>query len=132
MRNLNKTTYLFALLTLALSFTSCKKDKEDPTITVSTPAAQSVHLYENEVHIDATFEDDQGLKSYTVMVGDADGTMLTAFDFMETGTISGLTYNFHDHFSVPTDGPMMAWIYFTVVDAEDKSITKKWMLHFEE
>lgn len=117
---------------MALTTTSCKKDKEDPTITVNTPAEHSHHSWGATVHVEATFADDQGLKNYTVMIGDADGNHNHDFDFMKSGEISGASYDFHDHFDVPTDAPMMAWVHFTVTDQEDKTATMKWMLHFDE
>lgn len=120
------------LLTLFFSFTSCKKDKEDPTITIETPAEHSVHKWGDQVHVEATFEDDRGLKNYHVLLGDANGNHLHSFDFENSGTISGLTYDFHEHFTVPDSAEMMAWLYFTVTDEENKTGTQKWMLHFEE
>ena len=132
MKYSKKITVILAILTLSLAITSCKKDKESPTITISTPAQHSIHNWGSEVHISATFADDRGLKNYTVMVGDEDGNHNSAFDFMETGTTTELTFAFHEHFVVPNEAPMMAWIHFTVTDAEEKTTTMKWMLHFEE
>ncbi len=119
-------------MTLTISTNSCKKDKEDPTISVETPEQHSIHNWGTEVHITADFADDQGLKDYTIMVVDADGNHSMAFDFMRTGTVSELTYDFHDHFDVPDSAPEMAWVQFVVTDAENKTTTLDWMLHFEE
>lgn len=128
----NNTLTLITILTIAFIFTSCKKDKEDPTITISSPADHSEYHWGDMVHIEAKFEDDQALKNYTVMVGDADGNHLDAIDFMESGSVDNATYDFHEHFEVPADAPMMAWVYFEVTDAEGKTATMKRMLHFEE
>lgn len=132
MKYYRKISVIIAIAALSFSITSCKKDKEDPTITVSTPEQHKHFNWGDEVHIEATFEDDRGLKGYTVMMVDADGNHQDDFDFMKTGTTSELTYDFHEHFTVPNDAPMMAWVKFTLTDAEDKAASSTWMLHFDE
>lgn len=132
MKTLKYITLSLAALTLSLTTTSCKKDKEDPTITVNTPAQHTTYNWGQEVHVDATFADDKGLKSYVVTVVDADGNHIHAFNFMETGETKEASYGFHEHFVVPTDAPEMAWVQFTVTDGEDKTAVVEWMLHFEE
>ncbi len=127
-----KISVIIAIAALSFTSTSCKKDKEDPTITVSTPEQHTHFNWGDEVHIEASFADDRGLKNYTVMMVDADGNHQDDFDFMKTGTTTELTYDFHDHFMVPDDAPMMAWVQFNVTDAEDKTATLTWMLHFDE
>lgn len=127
----NKLFVLLAIATLSFGTTSCKKDKEDPTITVNEPAQHTHFNWGDEVHLEATFADDRGLKNYTAMIGNEAGTMDNVINFMKTGTTTELTYDFHEHFVVPTDAPMMAWVHFTVTDAEDKTTTLKWMLHFD-
>ncbi|NOQ75008.1 MAG: DUF4625 domain-containing protein [Crocinitomix sp.] len=131
MKYSRKITVILAIAALSFTSTSCKKDKEDPTITVSTPAQHSHFNWGDEVHIEADFADDRGLKDYAVMMVDADGNHLSTIDFMKTGTTSELTYEFHEHFVVPDSAPMMAWVQFTVTDAEDKAATLEWMLHFD-
>lgn len=121
-----------ALAIVSIGLTSCKKDKEDPTISITTPAEHSTHNWGDEVHINATFADDRGLKSYEVMVGDEAGMHDHMFDFHKSGTAEGLSYDFHEHFMVPDSAMMMRWVHFTVTDAEDKTASQKWMLHFEE
>lgn len=120
------------ILTFGLSFSSCKKDKENPTITVESPTEHSEHKWGDQVHVEATFSDDRGLKKYSVIMGDTDGNHLHSFDFEKTGEISGKMYDFHEHFVVPNSAEMMAWLHFSVTDEEDKTTTKKWMLHFAE
>lgn len=127
-----KFNLLIVLACSSLALTSCKKDKEDPVITVEEPTEHSTHKWGTEVHIHADFTDDRGLKSYEVALGAEDGTHDHMFDFHKTGTIEGVEYNFHEHFMVPDSAMMMRWVHFTVTDAEDKVATKSWMLHFEE
>lgn len=115
-----------------VGFTSCKKDREAPIIQISTPAEHSDHKWGDEVHMMAKFTDDRGLKSYTVMVGDEMGGHDHQFNYMKTENISDLSYEFHGHFMVPDSCEMMRWIHFTVVDEDDKSTTKKWMVHFDK
>lgn len=128
----NKIFLMIAIVGFAATITSCKKDKEDPTITIETPAQHSEHAWGAEVHIKANFSDDRALKSYVVMVGDEAGTHDNMFDFMRAGDISGLSHDFHDHFVVPNNAAAMRWVHFTVTDEEGKVSTKKWMLHFVE
>ena len=126
-----KQSILFLGL-VCISFTSCNKDKENPVIEISTPAEHSDHKWGNAVHVTAKFTDDKGLKSYTVMVGDEMGMHDHQFNYMKTGDISDVSYEFHDHFMVPDSCEMMRWIHFTVTDEDGKSTEKKWMVHFEE
>lgn len=129
-----KTKSIFAIATMALavSFTSCKKDKEDPTITVTSPEEHKEHSMGTEVHVEATFTDDRDLKHYHVTVVDAatGGDHIHGFGFMDEGDISGTSYDYHGHFDVPAEAPMMAWISFEVEDAEGKTTTLTWMQHF--
>ena len=127
-----KSILLAALVVSTLVLTSCKKDKENPTITVTEPTEHSTHKWGAEVHIHADFEDDRGLKSYEVMVGDEAGTHDHMFDWHKMGTAEGVSHHFHEHFMVPDSAMSMRWVHFTVTDAEDKVTTKSWMLHFEE
>ncbi|MCG8575192.1 MAG: DUF4625 domain-containing protein [Flavobacteriales bacterium] len=129
-----KSIFAIAILALAATFTSCKKDKENPTITVETPAEHADTKWGETVHVNATFSDDRDLASYHVTVVDAatNGEHIHSFGFMEHGDISGTSYDFHSHFDVPTDAPEMAWISFEVTDAEGKVTELTWMQHFSE
>ncbi|MFT5821382.1 MAG: hypothetical protein ACI8ZM_002635 [Crocinitomix sp.] len=131
MKYYRKLAVMIAIAALSFTITSCKKDKENPTITVTIPAQHTHFNWGDEVHIEANFADDRGLKDYTVMLVDADGNHQHEFDFMKTGTTSELSFDFHDHFIVPNDAPLMAWVKFTVTDADDKTGTLTWMLHFD-
>lgn len=127
-----KRIKLFALMALSITVVSCKKDKEDPTITVTEPTEHSHFLWGEEVHIHATFEDDRGLKSYEAYMGDEDGNMDMSFGFHFSDDLEGVSYAFHEHFVVPDSAMMMRWVHLSVTDAEDKTATQKWMLHFDE
>lgn len=125
--------HFFTGLTIAVtSLISCKKDKENPVITIETPAEHSNHLWGSEVHLNATFTDDQGLKSYEVLLGNEAGDHDHMFDFHLMGDISGTSHALHEHFMVPDSAEMMRWLHFTVTDMEDKTTAKTWMLHFDE
>src|SRR5690606_4443364 len=106
--------FLFAALAVTVSLSSCKKDKEDPTITVNEPTEHSHHMWGETVHVEATFADDMGLKSYEVLLGDEAGNHDHMFDFDVSGTINGTEYDFHEHFVVPDSAEMMRYIHFTV------------------
>ena len=128
----NRKIIILTAILFATAFTSCKKDKEDPVITVSTPEEHTEHLWGAEVHINASFTDDRGLKNYEVLLGDESGSHDHDFDFEKTGDISGVSYDFHEHFVVPDSAMTMRWVHFSVTDMEDKTTTIKWMLHFAE
>jgi len=128
-----KNIFMFATIALlSTSILSCKKDKENPVITVSTPDNHTGFKWGDQVHVEAMFTDDRELKSYKVFVGDADGNHDHDISFMEEGTATEESYEFHEHFMVPDSAPGMAYIYFEVTDAEDKMTTEQIMLHFEE
>lgn len=131
MKFTSKLSVIIAIVTLAIGTTSCKKDKEAPTIIINEPAQHTHFNWGDEVHLEATFADDRGLNDYTVMLGNEAGTMDTTINFIKAGTTSEVTYEFHEYFVVPTGAPMMAWVHFTVTDAEEKTSTLKWMLHFD-
>lgn len=129
-----KTALYFAAAGVALltSLSSCKKDKENPEITINEPANHSEHLWGGEVHIEATFSDDRDLKSYHIYIGTEAGAETPEFtvDFAEN--ISGKSFDFHEHFIVPDSVESVYYLHFSVTDAEDKTTTDKLMLHFME
>ena len=128
-----KSIKIFAALAVfAITFTACKKDKENPVVTINEPAQHTHFKWGEEVHLDANITDDRDLKHLHVFVGDADGNHLHSFGFMIDEDISGESHHFHKHFTVPDSVPSMAWVYFQVKDAEEKQTEMKWMLHFEE
>ncbi|MFD1551662.1 hypothetical protein DNU06_02835 [Putridiphycobacter roseus] len=128
-----KNIFMFATIALlSTSIVSCNKDKENPTIVVSTPENHTTFKWGEEVHVEATFTDDTELKSYKVFVGDADGNHNHDIGFMEEGTTTETSYEFHEHFMIPDSVASMAYIYFEVTDAEEKTTTEQVMIHFEE
>jgi hypothetical protein len=121
----------FAAATI-LTLVSCKKDKENPTIVIAEPANHSDHLWGTEVHIEATFEDDQNLKSYHIHIGNEAGAHMSEFEVEFEGDITGKTYDFHEHFMVPDSIESVYYLHLEVTDAEGKSSEEKLMLHFME
>ena len=115
---------------LLVVVTSCKKDKESPSIVISEPANHSEHMMGSEIHIEAVFSDDRDLASYKVYIGTEEGALTPEFDVQYNGTISGKVYEFHEYFMVPTSIEMVYYLHFEVTDAEGKSTTEKVMLHF--
>jgi hypothetical protein len=112
--------------------TSCKKDKENPVITVSSPEEHSEHVWGSKFNISAQFSDDIELANYHVHIGDSSGEHTHEFDYEREGNISGFTYDFSGNITVPDSIGMMYWLHFEVMDAESKSTSKKVMLHFME
>lgn len=132
-KNKMKLFKIFAAIAVfTITFTSCKKDKENPVITVSKPEQHTNFKWGDKVHVSAAITDDRDLKHLHIFVGDMDGNHNHQFDFMSSTDISGESYDFHDHFEVPADAPDKAWIYFEAEDAEGKKTELKWMLHFSE
>ena len=119
---------MLALATLILS--GCKKDKEDPTITVTTPAEHAEFNKSDVVHLEVTFADDRDLASFTMMVGDMDGEHIDNFHLDDSGDLTGSSYDYHKMITIPDSVLVsMFYLHFTVTDAEGKTASKKHMLH---
>jgi len=121
---------LFAAVLSLLSLTACKKDKENPTIIIAEPINHSEHSIGSELHIEVSFEDDRELKSYHIHIGNEAGDHMPEFDLKFEGDITGKTYDFHEHFVIPTGISSVYYLHFEVTNAEGKSSTDKVMLHF--
>lgn len=119
-------------VTIILSLVSCKKDKENPTITIAEPINHSHLHWGDEVHIECTFADDRALASYHIHIGTELGTHTPEFDIEFSGDIDGKSYDFHEHFVAPDSIEMVYYLHFEVTDDEGKITTEKVMLHFEE
>jgi len=113
-----------------VAFVSCKKDKEDPTISINQPADMETYSSGDELHVEVVFEDDRALKSYDIHIGNETGVYDAEFGFQFAGDISGKTYSFHEHFIVPDSIEEAYYLHFQVTDEEGKSITEKRHLHF--
>lgn len=126
--------YLYSsaiVLALSLtSLTSCKKDKENPTITINTPSNHQEFTWGTELHIEATFEDDRELASYHVYIGNEAGEHAHEFELEFSGNITGDSFDFHEHYVIPNAIDMVYYLHFVVKDAEGKESTEKLMLHF--
>ena len=126
-----KSIFIIAIAFVAVSLTSCKKDKEDPTISVVEPDDHQHFIWGEEVHVEANFTDDQALKSYDVSIQDDAGNISTDFNFHYTGDLEGATGYFHEHAIVPDSCMSMGYVSFTISDMEDKTVTEKRMVHFD-
>ena len=125
-----KTLKLLSILLLSTILFSCNKDKNEPTITVAQPANHSNHSLGNMLHIEATFEDDVDLKSYSIFIGDVDGNHTHDFHYMTDSTISGTSYEFHEHTMIPDSlNSMEYYLHFNVTDAADKVTSEAIMIH---
>ncbi len=114
-----------------LGFSSCNKDKEDQTITLSTPAEHSHFDRGTMMHVEMKFADDQNLKSYDVEFANQDGSHNHNFHHSDSGSIDGSEYDFHTMIEVPSTAPDMLWLHVTVTDAEGKEVTDSFMYHFD-
>jgi hypothetical protein len=125
-----KTLKLFSILFVSISLLSCNKDKSGPTITVAQPANHSHHSLSGMLHIEATFEDDVDLKSYSIFIGDVEGNHTHDFHYMTDSTISGKSHEFHEHTMIPDSlNSMEYYIHFNVTDAADKVTSEAIMIH---
>ena len=115
---------------LSMGFTSCKKDKEDPTIDIIEPDDGATLAWGEEIHVELNFNDDRDLKHYSIMIGDAAGVLDTNFNFSYAEDISGTTHYFHEHAIVPDScSSTIIYIYYNVEDAEGKTAAKTLTLH---
>ena len=131
MKSTFKISALFILGLITL--TSCKKDKEDPTITITSPENHSEHHEGSSVNLKATFADDRDLASYEVMVGDVDGNHIHEFHFEDENEISGESYDYSSTLTFPDSLSLDAYyVHFMVTDAEGKTASDKLMLHVHQ
>lgn len=102
-----KTT-LFGLMAMGLLiFSSCskeEKDKEAPSITLTEPEEGEQYYIQSgdsvEIHFNATFTDNEALKSYKVDIHNAEGhshKAILSYDTIVMGTLSGTQYFIHEH-----------------------------------
>ena len=127
-----KTIYITSIIAMvAVGFTSCKKDKEDPVITVNTPANHSHFSWGETINATATFSDDRELANYHIHIADADGNHVSIWDYEDEADISGKTYEWSGSTTVPDSVPDMLYLDFMVTDAESKVTESSIMLHFE-
>lgn len=123
---------LTGLAAVALAtFSGCNKDKEDPTITLNTPAEHTHFDRGTMMHLEMQFADDQELKSYDVEMANQDGSHNHEFHHSDDGTIDGTEYDFHTMIEVPATAPDMLWLHVTVTDAEGKETSDSFMYHFD-
>ncbi len=125
-----KIQFIGALALLATSLFSCQKDKENPTILITSPTNHGTYEAGDHIEAKATFSDDQGLKSFHVHIGDEEGGHYHGWDFEDEGTIEGTEYEWDGHTMVPDSLPMMLWMHFEVEDQEGKVSNDKIMMHF--
>ena len=125
-----KTLKLFSILFVSSILFSCNKDKSSPIITVAQPTNHAHLSLSSMLHIEATFEDDVDLKSYSIFIGDVDGNHTHDFQYMADSTISGTSYEFHEHTMIPDSlNAMEYYIHFNVTDAADKVTSEAVMIH---
>lgn len=120
------TLAVFAVFILV----SCKKDKENPTITIVEPMDHEEFAWGDELHVEAIFEDDRELMSYHIHLGNEAGDPAPEFNVDFSGTLSGKSYSFHEHAIVPDSVETIYYLHFEVTDVEGKITTQKLMLHF--
>ncbi|GAB4378219.1 MAG: hypothetical protein Kow0075_07870 [Salibacteraceae bacterium] len=126
------TRSISVIILTTLIFNSCKKDEENPTITINEPAEHSEYHIGDDVHIEATFTDDQELASYTFMIGDENGEHIHGFHHDDEGTISGKSFDYHQMVTIPSDSMLMKsvfYLHFNVTDAAGNSTRARHMLH---
>ncbi len=124
-----KTSLILALGVVFMS--SCAKDKEDPTITITSPENHSEHHEGSDVAIKAIFEDDKELASYKIEVGDESGEHIHEFHFFDEKTdLEGEKFEYSNTLTFPDSLTLNAYyLHFEVKDAEGKTATSKVMLH---
>ncbi len=132
MKNLKKISIVLAAAVLSFTTISCKKDKEAPLASISSPSEHTLYKFGETVHVHATLSDDIELKSYEIEIVDADGNHMHDFNIEKTVEVTGTSVEIEEDFTVPTGAPTVAWISLSVTDAEEKTTPLLWELHFEE
>ena len=129
MRSLKSIPFLFLIGLLVL--TGCQEeDKENPRVTVLSPAVSSNYHFGDEVHVEALFEDDKELASYTMWVGDINGDPIPGFSFEEEGGASGKSQTVHSVVILPDSLDTSLWfLHYTLMDAAGKTGSTFHLLH---
>jgi hypothetical protein len=115
-----KTTYaiLFAVMLIGLC-SSCDKDTDDPTVSITSPGDNDTLKSGDELHIEMTFADNEALSWYRVHLGDHQGGSQPEFliDY-EDNDVDGNTFHLHEHATVP-DSVQPA--YYLHIEAKDEA-----------
>lgn len=109
---------------------SCTKDKENPTISITSPENHSNHMIGGAVSVSATFSDDLELSYYHVHIGNENGNHTMEFMYEDYGSLTGKTYEFTNSISVPDTIGSVYYLHFQVLDTQGKETKEKIMLHF--
>ena len=125
-----KIQFIAVAILAAATLTSCKKDKENPTILITSPANHAHFESGDHIEASATFEDDQALKSYHVHVGDEEGNHSHDWSYSDEGELTGTSFEWKDDLHPPDSLPMMLYLHFEVSDEEGKVTNDKVMMHF--
>lgn len=126
---MKKLSFLFFTTTI-LSLTSCKKDKENPVITVNSPENHSDQMLGGTMSVNAIFTDDIELSEYHVHIGDIDGNHVMEFMYEDHSSITGSSHEFTDVINIPDSIGMVYYLHFEVTDTEGKETNERIMLHF--
>ncbi len=122
---------LFASTTLILPV-SCTKDKEDPTITVTSPPEAALLHWGDIVLAEATFSDDKKLLSYHIHTGDSLGDHIPEWDWETEADIHKGIYVWDEHITVPDSVPDSVWLHFEVTDEVGKTAESAVLLQISE
>lgn len=118
---------------MAISLLSCQKDDEAPVINIEAPTNPAELTRGQEVHAEFMFTDNEALASYYIHVSNEDGSHNHDFEFEKEGKISGLSYEFHEHFDVPDSIAFGHYhLNIEVIDLEGNIAYKVIELHIEE
>ncbi len=130
LKNKYKQIGVLGLLLLG-GLSSCKKDKENPIITVSSPANHSNIMLGSTLDVQAVFTDDKELAEYHVHMGDQAGEHVHDFHDVEyTKSITGDSYQFSEQINIPEMlSSEVYYLHFELTDAEGKISTERIMLH---
>lgn len=126
-----RTTLLILLAITGLTLTSCKKDKEAPTIIVSEPIEHTHFTAGTSFQLSATFSDDQDLASFHTHTADAQGNHVLEFDWEEVGTISGKSHTLTSTVNIPAGINNVYYLHFEVEDAEGKTTEELIEIHVD-
>jgi hypothetical protein len=128
---MKKYNVIIGIACSALIFTACKKDKENPEISVSNPVEHTHFTAGTSMTVSARFTDDRELASYHAHVADVNGNHVMDFMWESEGDIAGKTFDLTEIVSIPGGLDSVYYLHFEVVDAEGKSTEESIEFHVE-
>ena len=114
---------LFFITSLFLSALVSCKDKNPPTITIISPIEDAHYQVGTSFHYEANIEDDRGIATYRMYIGDQYGVPASSFSLTGSGDIVSKEkdYLVQGNSDIPLSANGEYYIYFEATDRDGKS-----------